>query len=148
MIYLDHHATTPVDERVLAAMLPHFTQTFGNPSSRNHRFGWDARDAVERARRQVAALAGASARDIVFTSGATEANNLALKGLGGRGGSRRQSLRRRAAAAAAPEVRARAALIPRDTPGTGRMSGARDRTAGWPVTKAAAIAAFVSSAVT
>ncbi len=80
MIYLDHHATTPVDARVLEAMLPFFTGTFGNAASKQHRFGWDAADAVERARKQVAALIGAGSRDIVFTSGATEANNLAIKG--------------------------------------------------------------------
>ncbi len=81
MIYLDHHATTPVDPRVLKAMLPFFSDKFGNPSSRAHRPGWDASDAVERARKQVAALIGASAREIVFTSGATEANNLAIAGV-------------------------------------------------------------------
>ena len=80
MIYLDHHATTPVDPRVLKAMLPFFSEKFGNPSSRSHRPGWDANDAVERGRKQVAALIGASAREIVFTSGATEANNLAIAG--------------------------------------------------------------------
>ena len=80
MIYLDHHATTPVDARVLEAMLPFFTEKFGNASSKQHRFGWDAADAVERARKQVAALIGAGSKDIVFTSGATEANNLAIKG--------------------------------------------------------------------
>ena len=80
MIYLDHHATTPVDARVLEAMLPFFTETFGNAASKHHRFGWEANDAVERARKQVASLIGAGGKDIVFTSGATEANNLAIKG--------------------------------------------------------------------
>ena len=80
MIYLDHHATTPVDARVLEAMLPFFSVRFGNAASKQHRFGWDASDAVERARKQVAALVGAGSKDIVFTSGATEANNLAIKG--------------------------------------------------------------------
>jgi cysteine desulfurase len=80
VIYLDHHATTPVDARVLEAMLPFFSEKFGNAASRQHRFGWDANDAVERARKQVATLIGAGSKDIVFTSGATEANNLAIKG--------------------------------------------------------------------
>src|SRR6188474_338877 len=81
MVYLDHHATTPVDARVLEAMLPFFSEKFGNAASKQHRFGWDANDAVERARKQVAALIGAAGKDIVFTSGATEANNLAIKGV-------------------------------------------------------------------
>lgn len=81
MIYLDHHATTPVDPRVLERMLPYFSEAFGNASSRTHRFGWAAHDAVERARKQVAALMGAEAREVIFTSGATEANQLAIAGL-------------------------------------------------------------------
>lgn len=80
MIYLDHHATTPVDPRVLEAMLPFFSEKFGNTASKQHRFGWDAADAVEKARKQLASLIGAGSKDIVFTSGATEANNLAIKG--------------------------------------------------------------------
>jgi len=80
-IYLDHHATTPADPRVVEAMLPFFTERFGNAGSKQHRLGWDANDAVEAARKQVAALVGASAKDVIFTSGATEANNLAIKGV-------------------------------------------------------------------
>ncbi len=80
-IYLDSHATTPVDPRVLEAMLPFFTEHFGNASSRNHPFGWKAGKAVEQAREQVAAFIGARFRDVVFTSGATESNNLAIKGV-------------------------------------------------------------------
>jgi cysteine desulfurase len=80
-VYLDYHATTPVDPRVLDAMLPYFTEHFGNPASRQHAYGWDAQKAVETARQQVAALLGVSAQEIVFTSGATESNNLALKGV-------------------------------------------------------------------
>jgi cysteine desulfurase len=80
MIYLDHHATTPVDARVLEAMLPYFSEKFGNPASKHHRFGWEANDAVEHARKQVAALIGAGSKDVIFTSGGTEANNLAVKG--------------------------------------------------------------------
>lgn len=80
MIYLDHHATTPVVPEVLEAMLPYFTEIYGNASSRTHRAGWQAHDAVERARKQVAAALGADAREVVFTSGATEANYLAVAG--------------------------------------------------------------------
>ena len=83
-IYLDHHATTPCDPRVVEAMLPYFSGTFGNPASRNHVFGWRAEEAVETARAQVAALVGAQAKEIVFTSGATESDNLMLKGAAGR----------------------------------------------------------------
>jgi cysteine desulfurase len=81
-IYLDYQATTPTDPRVLEQMLPFFNRQFGNPHSRHHVYGWAAEDAVETARRQVAALIGAQAREITFTSGATESNNIAIKGVG------------------------------------------------------------------
>ena len=79
-VYMDHAATTPCDPRVVEAMLPYFTKTFGNTGSRNHSFGWAAEEGVDKAREQVAALIGASDKEIIFTSGSTESNNLAIKG--------------------------------------------------------------------
>ena len=91
-IYLDAHATTPVDPRVLESMLPFFSEHFGNAASRQHPFGWKANKAVEQAREQIASLIGARFRDVVFTSGATESNNLAIKGVARRAPSGRHHI--------------------------------------------------------
>src|SRR5437667_2113019 len=81
-IYLDYSATTPVDPRVAARMIPYLTERFGNPASRSHAFGWDAEKAVEEAREEVARLVNCDPKELVWTSGATESINLALKGAG------------------------------------------------------------------
>jgi len=79
-IYMDHAATTPCDPRVVEAMLPYFTEKFGNPGSRNHAYGWESEEAIDTARKQAAKLVGAQPKEIIFTSGSTEGNNLAIKG--------------------------------------------------------------------
>jgi cysteine desulfurase len=91
-VYLDYHATTPVDRRVVEAMVPFFTETFGNPASSSHAWGWKAQEAVEAARRDVASLIGATSREVVFTSGATESNNFAVQGVATRAPANRRHM--------------------------------------------------------
>lgn len=91
-LYLDMQATTPLDFRVLDAMLPFLTNMYGNPHSRTHEYGWDSERAVEKGRKQIADLVNADPKEIIFTSGATESNNTALKGLAKFYGSRKKHL--------------------------------------------------------
>ena len=110
-IYLDNHATTRVDPRVVEAMLPFWTEIYGNPASTSHAFGWEAKDAVDDARTRIAMAIGASPREIVFTSGATESNNLAIRGVTDRS-------RRRGNHLVSVATEHKAVLDPLGSPGT------------------------------